>query len=73
MNDINDSSSPQSKAAEPPRGIVCPRCGCCHFRTTHTEPLPSGRIRRRKVCRHCGRRMVTYELPPGMAGPDRYM
>jgi transcriptional regulator NrdR family protein len=43
-------------------GIRCPQCGCCHFYTTHTEPLRDGRIRRRKQCRHCGRRIVTYEV-----------
>ena len=43
------------------RGIACPRCGCRHFYTTHTEPLRDGRIRRRKECRHCGRKLVTYE------------
>ncbi|GAB6188214.1 hypothetical protein [Thermopirellula anaerolimosa] len=72
MNESSEAPSPKSQTGAP-RGIACPRCGCCHFRTTHTEPLPSGRIRRRKVCRHCGRRMVTYEIPPGRAGADRYM
>ena len=43
------------------RGIECPRCGCRHFYTTHTEPLADGRIRRRKACRHCGRKIVTFE------------
>jgi transcriptional regulator NrdR family protein len=42
-------------------GIACPTCGCRHFDTTHTEPLRDGRIRRRKVCRHCGRKVLTYE------------
>jgi len=42
-------------------GLECPRCACRHFYTTHTEPLRDGRIRRRKVCRHCGHRIVTYE------------
>ena len=46
------------------RGLRCPRCGCRHFYTTHTEPLRDGRIRRRKECRHCGRRIVTYESAP---------
>ena len=54
------------------RGICCPRCGCRHFYTTHTEPLRDGRIRRRKVCRHCGRRTVTYEATAVSAPkPDR--
>ncbi len=42
-------------------GIACPTCGCRHFHVTHTEPLRDGRIRRRKVCRYCGRKMLTYE------------
>ena len=54
------------KAAPIPRsecGICCPKCGCRHFFTTHTEPLRDGRIRRRKTCRHCAKRLVTYEAP----------
>ena len=45
------------------RGIACPQCGCRHFYTTNTEPLRDGSIRRRKVCRHCGRKIVTHEAP----------
>lgn len=52
------------------RGISCPQCGCCHFYTTHTEPLRDGRVRRRKECRHCGRKVVTYEAPQvGLQSP----
>ena len=54
-------------------GIACPQCGCRHFYTTHTEPLRDGRIRRRKVCRHCGRRIVTYEAPAKKSYRDCYM
>lgn len=49
---------------KPPRRIESPTCGCRHFYTTHTEPLCDGRIRRRKFCRHCGKRIVTYEARP---------
>ena len=45
----------------PKAGIVCPQCGCRQFYTTHTEPLRDGRIRRRKVCRYCGRKVLTFE------------
>lgn len=55
-------------------GIQCPQCGCRHFYTTHTEPLRDGRVRRRKICRHCGRKTVTYEAPVGAARkPDCQM
>ena len=58
------------KPAKFPRaelGLCCPQCGCRHFHTTHTEPLRDGRIRRRKSCRNCGRRIVTFETPLGSA------
>jgi transcriptional regulator NrdR family protein len=47
------------------RGIRCPLCGCREWKTTHTEPTGNGRIRRRKTCRHCGRKIVTFEVTPG--------
>jgi len=64
----------QSRNTSDARGICCPKCACRHFHTTHTEPLRDGRIRRRKVCRHCGRRIVTYEASVRSARkPDCYM
>ncbi|QDU76908.1 hypothetical protein Pan97_39650 [Bremerella volcania] len=60
----------QAGSQQPNRGIECPRCGCRHFYTTHTEPLRDGRIRRRKECRHCSRKIVTYESPV-QAPPNR--
>ena len=53
-----------------PRGIECPKCGCRHFYTTHTEPLHDGRIRRRKMCRQCGRRVVTFEASESPSGGE---
>jgi transcriptional regulator NrdR family protein len=63
----------QAKPTSSERGIVCPRCGCRHFKTTHTEPLRDGRIRRRKVCRHCGRKIITFEATPASGRRDRYL
>ena len=62
-------------------GLVCPHCGCRHFRVVYTRPGPAvevtrdpetgrqvvrrsavgGSIRRRRVCRHSGRRITTIE------------
>ena len=50
------------------KGLICRGCGCRHFLTTHTEPLKDGRIRRRRECRHCGRRVITLELPAADLG-----
>lgn len=43
------------------KGIVCPRCGCGHFRVVYTRAKLGGRIMRRRECRHCGRRITTWE------------
>lgn len=45
-----------------PVGISCPVCGCRDLRTTHTLKARGGRIKRYRQCRHCGRRLVTFEL-----------
>ena len=45
---------------KPATGLECPRCGCRDFRCTNTW-RDEGRIRRRKVCRHCGTPVTTYE------------
>ena len=41
-------------------GLECPACGCVDLKTTHTERLRRC-TRRRKVCRHCGKRIVSTE------------
>jgi transcriptional regulator NrdR family protein len=46
---------------EAKRGLECRRCGCKHFSVIYTRKAPQGRVRRRKECRHCGRRITTYE------------
>ena len=43
------------------RGLECPRCGCAHFRVLYTRRALGGRLLRRRECRHCGRRITTYE------------
>ena len=43
------------------RGIACPACGCRHFRVLYTRRALGGRLLRRRECRHCGRRVTTYE------------
>lgn len=50
---------------ETPKGLVCRTCGCRHFRVLYTRPAWGGRLLRRRTCRHCGRRMTTYERVAG--------
>ena len=47
------------------RGVVCPRCGCADLRVRNTRHS-RGRIVRYRECRHCGRRLTTYEVLPSM-------
>lgn len=47
--------------ADDTRGLVCSKCGCRHFHVIYTRAAWGGRIMRRRECRHCGRRVTTYE------------
>jgi len=56
------------KPAEKPeeqRGLVYPKCGCEHFRVIYTRRTWGGKIMCRRECRHCGRRVTTFERPWG--------
>lgn len=46
-------------------GLVCQACGCQHFRVVYLQRLTGGVIRRRRECRHCGRRVTTTERATG--------
>ena len=41
-------------------GLVCRHCGCRHLPVYYTR-RQNGRIIRVRECRHCGRRLVTWE------------
>jgi hypothetical protein len=46
-----------------PIGLICPRCSCADLRVRNTR-YSMGRIVRYRQCRHCGRRVTTYEVLP---------
>ena len=59
-----DGSSPERKSWPPTdnqRGLVCRWCGSTLFRVVYTRRTWGGRILRRRECRHCGKRMTTWE------------
>jgi len=58
-------STKNTAVGETPKGLVCRTCGCRHFRVLYTRPAWGGRLLRRRACRHCGRRITTYEQPAG--------
>lgn len=59
-----EAQKPTAKAEEQ-RGLVCPACGCQHFRVVYTRCAWGGRIVRRRECRHCGKRIMTSERMHG--------
>ncbi|HUX16268.1 MAG TPA: hypothetical protein VMW52_07325 [Phycisphaerae bacterium] len=44
----------------PAGGLECPKCGCRHLYVRDTDRL-AGRVRRYRVCRHCGHVVTTEE------------
>ena len=56
-------TEPITPGAAPGAGLECAGCGCRHFRVVYTRPGRQGSIRRRRECRHCGRRLTTVERP----------
>jgi len=54
-------------------GLECRGCGCRHFDTVETRKVTGGRVRRRRECRHCGKRITTIEHEQGTpldGGPE---
>lgn len=43
-------------------GLVCRACGCRHFTVYYTRPKRDS-VYRVRVCRHCGKRLLTHEKP----------
>jgi DNA-directed RNA polymerase subunit RPC12/RpoP len=52
---------PQTTPSADQRGLVCRHCGCKHFYVVYTRPAGGGKLVRRRECRHCGRRVTTWE------------
>ena len=48
------------------RGLVCPDCRGQKFEVVYTRARPGGRIERRRACRHCNRRITTWEKAIGL-------
>ena len=44
-------------------GLESPACGCRHLPVLYTRRHPK-RVKRVRECRHCGRRIVSYERIP---------
>ena len=55
----------QENRSQEKRGLECPKCGCKDLRVVYRRAKPGGRVLRRRECRHCGRRMSTYEKAAG--------
>ena len=42
-------------------GLICRGCHCADLRVVNTVPLTKNRIRRKRVCRHCGKAAYSVE------------
>jgi hypothetical protein len=51
--------------AEPERGLRCRACNCAHFIVLETRQAYGGKIMRRRMCRSCSTKLVTYEKLSG--------
>lgn len=57
----SETGSRRAATPEQPRGLWCSVCGCRHFEVIRTRETRDGRIRRRRACRFCGKRITTFE------------
>ena len=62
---MNRPEDANARCRDDQRGLVCPKCGCSHFYVVYTRPTWGGRIMRRRQCRHCGKRITTWERMGG--------
>lgn len=58
---MNERSTRPPTEPDEQRGLLCPKCGCEHFRVMYTRRAVGGKIVRNRECRHCGKRVITYE------------
>jgi len=61
MTDLDKRTRLSDLQNSGPRGLECRKCGCKQFYVLYTRATVGGRILRRRECRHCGRRVTTYE------------
>jgi len=57
---MNEARANKQKPDEQP-GLVCPKSGRCDFRVIYTRRACGGKVVRSRECRHCGKRVITYQ------------
>ena len=65
---MSTSTSPETTADHEAAGLACPTCGCRHLPVVYTRHRQQRTIRVRE-CRHCKRRIQTYEQIIGSGDP----
>lgn len=64
---MSTSTSAAPKDNGQAAGLACPNCGCRHLPVVYTRHR-HGRTIRVRECRHCQRRIQTYEQIVGSGG-----
>lgn len=59
---VRPSLSDLREETDDSSGLECPKCGCHNFKVSYTRPK-QGAIVRRRICRHCGGTLITWERP----------
>ena len=59
------NNSQRDKTGVEQHGLMCRHCGCRHFRVIYTRAAADGKLIRRRECRHCGKRITTWERATG--------
>jgi len=47
--------------SEDDHGVRCPKCNCPRIRVGYTRPAYGKRIKRKRICMHCGHGWLTFE------------
>jgi transcriptional regulator NrdR family protein len=58
---MKPAKPPSAPAPKPASGLCCRDCGCRELRVIYVRRAVGGRTMRRRECRHCGKRVTTYE------------
>lgn len=65
MTDADNADAVIATSPNEQVGITCPACGCRHFHVIYTRRAWGGLVVRRRQCRHCSRRITTWERAIG--------
>lgn len=61
LSEVYGGAAKQKRKEVEVKGIRCPNCHCRDWRVGYTRPSEN-RIRRVRICRNCGKKLITFEI-----------